>query len=137
MFDATTNRQGNLLIVHFSGAVDREQTRQCVELVRPLIQELKPGFTVITDLGRLEHMDLDCAEDVGKIMDLCNEAKVAHVSRVIPNSEVDIGWSILSRFHYDEEHVTIKTFPSFYKAMKTLMEKEKLRSEENPASGLV
>ena len=125
MFDATTNRAGDLLIIHFSGSVDREQSSQCVELVRKLIPEVKPGFTAITDLGRLEHMDLDCAQDVGLLMDICNEAKVANVCRVIPNSEVDIGWNILSRFHYDEDHVSIKTFPSFYKAMKTLIEAEK------------
>ena len=125
MFDATTNRDGDLLIIHFSGSVDREQTSQCVDLVKQLITEVKPGFTVITDLGRLEHMDLNCAQDVGLLMDICNQAKVAKVCRVIPNSEVDIGWSILSRFHYDEEHVSIKTFQSFYKAMKTLIEAEK------------
>ena len=125
MHDAITNRQGTLLIMHFSGTVDRKQTRRCVELLGALIGELKPGFTVITDLGRLEHMDLDCAEDVGRIMDLCNEARVAQVSRVIPNSEVDIGWNILSRFHYDEEHVSIKTYPTFYRAIKTFMEADK------------
>ena len=125
MFDATTNRDGNLIIIHFSGSVDRDQSSQCYELVRSLIGQLKSGFTVITDLGRLEYMEFECAEDVGKIMDLCNEAGVKHVCRVIPNSEVDIGWNILTRFHYDEDHVSIETFPTFYQAMKTLIEAEK------------
>ena len=111
MFDAFTNRQGDLLIVHFSGTVDREQSKQGVKLIRSLLKEIKPGFTVITDLGRLQHMDFDCAEDVGKIMDLCNKAQVAHVCRVIPNSEVDIGWNILSRFHYDEERGDHRNLP--------------------------
>lgn len=125
MFDAITNRKGNLLIIHFSDNVDQEQTRECLELLKSLSEELKPGFTAITDLGRLEHMDFECAEDIGRIMDLCNEAEVAHICRVIPNSEVDIGWNIISRFHYDESRVTIETFPTFYRAMKSLIESDK------------
>ena len=125
MFDATTNRAGNLIIIHFSGSVNQKESGQCVELVRTLLSDLKPAFTVITDLGRLEHMEFKCAEDVGKIMDLCNDAGVAHVCRVIPNQDVDIGWNIISRFHYDEGSVKIETFPTFYRAMKTLIEAEK------------
>ena len=128
MFDAISNKDGTLLIIHFSGSVDREQTRDCVEQLKPLIEDLSPGFTAITDLGRLEHMDFDCAEDMGKIMDMCNDAKVAHVCRVIPNREVDIGWNILSRFHYDEDLVSIETFPTFFKAMKSLIKAEKVKA---------
>lgn len=130
MFDAITNRQNDLLIIHLSGTVDREQTSECLELVRPLVQNLKPGFTVITDMGRLEHMELECAENLGKIMDLCNDAKVAHVCRVIPNADIDIGWNILSHFHYDKKYVSIETFPTFYRAMKSLLEKEKTEVSE-------
>ena len=121
MFDAITNQKGNLLIIHFSERVDRDQTSQCLELIHSLMSDLNPGFTAITDLGRLEHMDFECAEDIGKIMDLCNNAQVAHICRVIPNSEVDIGWNIISRFHYDEKRVTIETFPTFYRAMKSII----------------
>jgi len=124
MFDATTNKRGDLLIIHFSEVVDRGQTHQSVELVRSLMPGIQPGFTVITDMGRLTRMDFDCAEDVGKLMDLCNEAKVAQICRVIPNPDVDIGWNILSQFHYDIEKVRINTYPSFYKAMKALIDEE-------------
>ena len=121
MFDAIINRQRDLLIIHFSEAVDREQTRESVERVKALTANLKPGFTVITDMGRLKHMDFDCAQDVGELMDLCNKAGVSHVCRVIPSREVDIGWNIISRFHYDEESVRINTYPTFYQAMKSLI----------------
>ena len=49
--------------------MNREETGKCVELVRSLIPGLKPGFTVITDLGRLTHMDLDCAQDLITVME--------------------------------------------------------------------
>jgi hypothetical protein len=121
MFDAITNSQGTLLIIHYSDSVNRKETSQCVELVRSFLPKLKPGFTVIVDLERLVHMDVDCAEDLGKVMDLCNQAKVNHIRRALPNPKVDIGLNIISRFHYDEQHVSIKTYPSFYQAMKSFL----------------
>lgn len=124
MFDAITNKDRDLLIIHFSEVVDRQQTRKSVERVQSLIQGIKPGFTVISDLGRLTHMDFDCAEDVGKLMDLCNQARVARICRVSPKPDVDIGWSILSHFHYDTHRVHINTYPSFYRAMKALIKGE-------------
>lgn len=121
MFDAIINNQGDLLVLHFSDAVDAGQMDQCVELVRGLITGAKPGFTIIADLGRLTHMDYECAKDVGVLMDLFNRAKVARVCRVIPNPEVDIGWNILSKFHYDLKTVEIHTYHSFYQAMKVII----------------
>ena len=124
MFDAIINKKGTLLVVHFSEIVDRDQTRQTVECVRQLIKNVQPSFTVITDLGRVTHMDFECTEDIGQIMDLCNTAKVARVFRVIPNEGVDIGWKILSHFHYDQEAVQINTYPTFYQAMKSYLNTE-------------
>lgn len=124
MFDAIVNKKGTLLIVHFSEIVDRDQTRRTLERVRDLIKNTRPGFTVITDLGRLNHMDFECTEDIGQIMDLCNTAKAARVFRVIPNESVDIGWKILSHFHYDQETVLINTYPTFYQAMKSYLSTE-------------
>ena len=124
MIDSIINKEGTLLIVHFSESVDKKEAEQCYELVSTLIPKTQPGFTVITDLGRLNHMDFDCAGPVGAIMDLCNQAKVARVCRVIPNPEVDIGYSILTKFHYDTALVKVQTFPSFFQAMKSLIQEE-------------
>ena len=122
MIDAITNNQGNLLIVHYSDSVNRHETSRCVELVRSLLPQLQPGFTVITDLGRLEHMDMECASDLGAVMELCKKAGVATVRRAIPNPSVDIGWNIISRFHYGNSPVTINTYPSFFQAMKAFFQ---------------
>jgi anti-anti-sigma regulatory factor len=131
MYDAIANKQGNLLIIQYSGTVNRKETGKCVELVRSLIPGLKPGFTVITDLGRLTHMDFDCAQDLGTVMDMCNNAGVAYIRRVVPPPDADIGWNIISRFHYDEDNVSIKTYPSFYQAVKTLILEDKIEIKEN------
>ena len=121
MIDAITNSQGNLLIVHYSDSVNREETQKCIDLVRSLLPNLAPGFTVITDLGRLLHMDFECAGDLGVVMDLCNKAGVAKIRRAIPKPEVDIGWNIISRFHYNDADVSINTYPTFFQAMKSFL----------------
>lgn len=76
---------------------------------------------MITDLGKLRHMDYECAHFVSAIMDLCNKAQVAHVYRVIPNAQIDIGWNIMSKFHYDTSKVHIETFPTFFLAIKKFL----------------
>jgi len=123
VFDAIINKQGDLLIIHFSERVDTKQTSQCVELVRGLVTGAEPGFTIIADLGRLTHMDFECARDLGVLMDIFNRAKVARVCRIIPDPDIDIGWNILSKFHYDPKSVEIHTYPSFYQAIKVVIGK--------------
>lgn len=121
MFDSIVNSDGDLLIVHFSESVDRSQSEQCYQLVKSIIEDTHPGFTVITDLGKLKHMDYTCADFVSGIMDLCNSAQVANVYRVIPNTQIDIGWNIMSKFHYDASKVHIEIFPTFFLAIKKFL----------------
>lgn len=124
MFDAITNPSGTLLVIHFSDIVEKEQTKQAVTRIQKLMEQIQPGFTTITDLGRLTHMDFECAEDIGQIMDICNRAKVAQVYRVIPSPDVDIGWQILTHLHYDQASVRINSYPSLYQAMKCYLSAE-------------
>jgi hypothetical protein len=45
-------------------------------------------------------MSLDCAPEIAKVMDLCAKAGVQLIVRVIPDPAKDIGFTILTRFHY-------------------------------------
>ena len=45
-------------------------------------------------------MDFECSTQIDSIMDLFNTAGVAAIVRVIPNPRKDIGFSIMSLFHY-------------------------------------
>ena len=121
MFDAIIDPDGNLVIVHFSDTVDQSQSEDCCRLVKSFISKAKPGFTGITDLGLLKHMDFECTPHVSEIMDLFNEALVAKAYHVTPNKEIDIGWNIMSKFHYNNDSVSIKTFPNFFQSMKAVM----------------
>jgi len=55
---------------------------------------------MLTDLGRLDSMDIACATEIGKVMELCDQKGIGKVIRVIPDPSKDIGLSILSHFHY-------------------------------------
>jgi len=64
------------------------------------LAELAPGFRVLADLGRVDSLSTDCAPEIGKVMELCDQKGVSLIVRVIPDKTKDIGLAILSHFHY-------------------------------------
>jgi len=100
MVKVETDKTKNLLTIRFSGSVMAEETRRGMEKVKTLLSELKPGFRLLTDLSGLATMDLACLPHIKGNMDLCNRKGISKVVRVIPDPEKDIGFNILSLFHY-------------------------------------
>jgi hypothetical protein len=100
MVIASTNKRKELLVITFAGRVEAEQIVEQAKDVAPLIEELEPGFRVLADLTPLESMSVDCAPEIAKVMDLCAGKGVKLIVRVIPDPAKDIGFTILSRFHY-------------------------------------
>lgn len=103
MFLLTINRPKQLLHLSFIGQVRVEELAESREELVRLLAELSPGFRLLTDLGRMEFMDLDCAAEVGDMMELCDQKGVELVVRVIPDERKDIGLNILSLFHYQSQ----------------------------------
>ena len=95
------DRTHGLLTIRFFGRVDAAQMRQCVERLEGLLSDLEPGFRVLTDLSELESMETACVPYITRSMDLCNRKGVAAIARVIPEPHKDLGYGIMSRFHYD------------------------------------
>ena len=96
----TSNKAKQLLCISYIERVrlgDLERSRKDIEA---LIAELGPGFRLLTDLSRLESMDLDCATELGNFMELFDRSGVSMVVRVIPDPKKDIGLNILALFHY-------------------------------------
>jgi hypothetical protein len=96
----TANKPKQLLLFTFAGHVTPDQILQSAKDLAPLVAELSHGFRVLADLTALESMTLECAPEIGKVMDLCAKAGVKLIVRVIPDASKDIGFTILSRFHY-------------------------------------
>jgi hypothetical protein len=119
MFLATVNKSKQLLHLSFIDEVRVEELVESRDELVTLIADLKPGFRLLTDLGRLDSMGLDCAAEIGKSMELCDQRGVGMIVRVIPDPMKDIGLNILSLFHYSHRPRTV-TCESMVEAAKLL-----------------
>jgi hypothetical protein len=87
------------------------------------MNDLKPGFLLVTDLSNLESMEASCAPELGAIMDLCSAKGMLTVVRVIPDPNKDIGFDLISLFHLHPP-VKTQTHESLAEAIKSLLPEE-------------
>ena len=87
--------------------------------IRAALELMKPGFRLLNDLTKLNSMDPRCSEQVIEIMKSCNDRQIGTVVRVIPDPTKDIGFNIMSRFHYSPE-VKLRIFEDLDDALKSL-----------------
>jgi hypothetical protein len=84
-----------------------------------LLAELPAGFRLLTDLTHLESMDLACRDGIAHNMQLCERKGIGFVVRVIPEPDKDIGFNILTAFHY-KHSVPVCTCRSLEEALRRL-----------------
>jgi len=92
-----------LLKMSYTQDVGMEEASRCVEKVRATMVDVPPGFRLLTDLTRLESMDTSCSIYMEQIMDICDKQGVAMVVRIVTDSQKDIGFNIMSLFHYTRD----------------------------------
>jgi anti-anti-sigma regulatory factor len=120
MFRCSVDASGRVLAISYSGHVTPEREKHCVEEVRALIDRVKPGFFLFVDMSNLESMEVECAPELAAIMDLCNSKGVTSVLRVIPDRSKDIGFNLISHFHYSST-VHNHTFDNLADALGCLL----------------
>jgi hypothetical protein len=118
-FEVQTDLERNLIELRFRGNVAPADTGACLRTISVVLPELRPGFTVVTDLSGLESMSLDCAADLTKAMDAFRARGVAAVIRIIPDPGKDIGFNILAIIHY-RRGIHVMTCKSREEANRTL-----------------
>ena len=121
MFTVKLDQAANTLTILYGGRVTPDETRLCADEVRLAVTILRPGFRLLVDLSGLQAMDVSCSPLIAKIMEICNQAGVAEVLRIIPDPTRDIGLQILSFFHYRDD-VFIRTCANASEAEKLLAE---------------
>lgn len=99
-FEVSINTSANQLRVRLSGAIDAKCMKACVDEVALHLPKLHASFKSFTDLSGIQSMDTTCIPDVERLMDLCREKGVGTVVRLIPKRSKDVGFNILSFFHY-------------------------------------
>lgn len=100
MFTVEADPSQNLLVIKFSRQVGSDEIKRHLVEVEAALNALQPGFRMLTDLSELESMEYAAAPYISQTMDKCNAKGVALVVRVIPDARKDIGFKIMSYFHY-------------------------------------
>jgi anti-anti-sigma regulatory factor len=100
---ATFDAARNLVRLSFLGDIGVEESRRCEAAISDVIAASRPGFSLLTDLSQLNSMDAGCIPYIARLMDLARGRGIALVVRIIPDRSKDIGFSILSLFHYPQD----------------------------------
>ncbi|MDR3459994.1 MAG: hypothetical protein P4N60_21415 [Verrucomicrobiae bacterium] len=100
MLLATSNRGKQLLYLSYIGQVRTGDLTRHQPDVAALMAELSPDFRLLVNLTELETMDSGCMTELGGLMELVDRSGVGLIVRVIPDPAKDIGFNILSIFHY-------------------------------------
>ena len=111
----------NTVIVEFIGHVDAAQGEECFPDAERAIPRHGKEFQLLVDLSATEHMDPGIKKWIKKSMQLFNASGVARIVRVIPNPAHDVGFNIMTLFHYSPS-VQVVTVPSRREAWKRLTE---------------
>jgi len=122
MFSLHISNNGNKLDVVYGGHFDLSQAEQFYAQAQEIVPGLKKGFIVVTDFSSLEQMDISACPFIENVMDVLNGRGVSMVVRIIPDREKDIGFNIMSLFHYSSE-VAMHTFKSRAEAEEYLNKK--------------
>jgi len=120
MYSVEVDRSQRLLVISAAQHVTADEARKTVEELRVLLKDIAPGFRVLADFRWLQSMDAAAAQHIASIMDLLSEKNIASVVRVMPDPHKDIGFNILSQFHYGPE-IRVETFERLVDAFGALM----------------
>jgi hypothetical protein len=121
MYTIEIDREKRFLVISATGHVTKEEVKAAADKVRELVQDAPPGLHALTDLRWLTIMNADAAKHVAEIMEILQEKQLASVTRIVPDSSKDIGFNILSHFHY-KPSVQIFTVESLAEAMRNVAE---------------
>lgn len=119
MLLVTSNKSKQLLHISYIGPVRLEEFRNSREDLTTQLGALSSGFRLLADFSQLKSMGLDCAPELGRMMELIGRAGVGLVVRVIPEPSQDIGMNILTVFHYPHRPRTV-TCASMVEAARAL-----------------
>jgi hypothetical protein len=119
MYLLTIGLKRELVHLAFVGQVNRDEARRFRAEIETLVPTLSPGFQMLTDLSALDEMEYACADEIRAMMDQLKRSGVARIVRVIPDHRKDIGWTLMSHFHYGHD-VSFQTFKTMAEALQAL-----------------
>ncbi len=103
MIKVSYKKKYNVVIIEFIAKVDVAQAELFYSDVQQVLLKCGKGLRLLTDLSLVEEMDLEVRKIIKKVMDLFNKQKVSEIIRVVSDPSQDIGFGIMSIFHYAKE----------------------------------
>ena len=119
MFKVETDVKRNLMTITYSGNVEPVELVLGRSNLTAALTTVRPGFRLLTDLSGLIEMEYACATEVEAMMDLVRKKGVAEVVRVVPDPHKDIGFKVMSFFHYGRA-VPVLTCDTLAEALEKL-----------------
>jgi anti-anti-sigma regulatory factor len=119
MVSCSADDAGQILTISYGRHVTSSEMEECLKSIAAM-DHLQPGFVLLSDLTQLETMDGDCATTLGAIMELCSAKGITAIVRVIPDPSKDIGFNLISLFHFQKPVRTYES-PNLAEAMKHVL----------------
>ena len=119
MFKVETDVKRNLMTITYSGNVEPLELVLGRPNLTAALTTVRPGFRLLTDLSGLIEMEYACATGVEAMMDLVRKKGVTEVVRVVPDPHKDIGFKVMSFFHYGRA-VPVLTCDTLAEALEKL-----------------
>ena len=130
MFSIETDRSKRLLVIGLAGHVNKQDVREAAEELRKVLEDVAPGFRVLTDFRWLESIRPSAAPHIAQMMEAIVDKQVGLVVSVVSDPGKDVVLNVLSHFRYGSE-VQIVTFEKLADALEKLMEEDrKLGNQE-------
>jgi hypothetical protein len=104
MFFATINKSKQLLFFNYIDHVTKAELERGYDEIAILLTELSPDFRLLVDYGRMESLDLNAVDIIGKTMELLEHHGLDQLVRVMPDPSKDIGLRIIGIFHFKKKH---------------------------------
>jgi hypothetical protein len=120
MISCSADESGHILSLSYSGHIRPAEVKRALQSVQALAPRLKPGFVLLSDLTNLDSMEPACAADLGAIAEQLSSYGIASVIRVIPDPAKDIGFNIVSIFHF-RQPIKVHTRGNLAEAIKCLL----------------
>ena len=115
----TANQRQRLLCMNYVQRVTPAEVAAAWDELQTELAGLAPGFRLLVDLSQVEFMDPECLTEMGRAMDAIDQRGVSLIVRVIPDTSKDIGFNILTVFHYPH-HPRVITCQNLAAALKEL-----------------
>ena len=96
----TVDATKNIVRLSYFGDIGVNESRRHEKGISDAMAATRAGFFLLTDLSHLNSMDVGCMTYITKRMEFARSRGVARVVRIIPDPSKDIGFNIMSLFHY-------------------------------------